>query len=622
MPRRTQVFQLAPWTGGVNSSVDPGVLPANDLVQADNVLFSTHGTRLKREGFSYFDSSLPACTKRSSSGTTRTLVFASSIHSAAPVDHKLVVGERIEVTLAGDTRYNCSRGTIASITTTTITNDTITYTFSGATSVTESIIADTTATVARDYSIIANRDVWYYNASNVAKEQIHVAVTSDGLLFKYDDAGRRTQITKDASATAFAVTPLTSAQIDTFNNIVILTFAGVGNTPKKFDPLDVSCLWYDLANAPDASIMRQHLGRIWMNDKTDPDRLNFSETFEPEIWLGNGDSGALYVAATDGDTLGISTIMPPYKGVLIVSKGDSVYQIVGEAPEEFQILPMTGGFGSISHQAAVAVDMDDVYFLSRRGFHSVVATNAKGDFDAAFLSKKIQPTFNSWHKPAHATMQGVYLSEINSVAWCVSEQDAMAGTSLWLFNPTIQDPQDGTQGVWYRWPSLNPQSICVRLDNDQKRLVIGNDAGRLLMSSNGTYSDVGSTGIPFRIKSGTIYPDGNPQTVKAFKKLTLLFKPRSRFNFTAYFKVDGNPAQAVTFSQHVTGDLLGSTFILGSSSLGTDAILAPVTKDVYGHGRGFSVEIFQTSADAQVEIYGLMVEYEGADLADEVNSET
>lgn len=62
MARRTQIFQQIPWNGGLNSSVDSGIIPSTDLTIADNVLFSSSGSRLKREGFSYYDkvSDIPA----------------------------------------------------------------------------------------------------------------------------------------------------------------------------------------------------------------------------------------------------------------------------------------------------------------------------------------------------------------------------------------------------------------------------------------------------------------------------------------------------------------------------------------------------------------------------------
>lgn len=120
MPTRTQFFKKIPWSGGLNSAVDPGVLPDGDLVTADNVVFGTSGSRLRREGFSYFDleSAIPTVSYRWSTGTTRTLVFLTELTTTSPVNNRLVAGERVNVTTSATsgneyTYYLTSTATIA-----------------------------------------------------------------------------------------------------------------------------------------------------------------------------------------------------------------------------------------------------------------------------------------------------------------------------------------------------------------------------------------------------------------------------------------------------------------------------------------------------------------------------
>ncbi len=618
MARRTQTYQQMPWNGGVNTSVDPGVLNPNDLVQADNVQFDVSGSRLKREGIDYFDTELPAVTHRSSSGTTRTLVFAASINIASPVDQKIVVGEKLTVAGSGNANYNSTACIVSAISTTTIANDTIAYTFSGASSLNESSTAASATTVTRNYDILGVHDLWYYDSSNNVKTQQLVAITSQGKWFRYDSAGRRTELTKAAAATTMAADP-TFCDMLTFNNRLLVTFSGRGNTPKVYNPNGGTTEWNDLGGTPpDGEFMQEHLGRVWMNDKDNRDRLHYSSTFNEAEWKGAGDSAAIDISIGDGDVEGIKAILPPYKGRLVVNKSGRSRMIVGEDPESFQVVPITDGLGSISHNAAAAVDMDDIFYTSRRGLHSLVATDTTGDFASNYLSTKIQPSFNGWNQSVLKNMQAVYVSNLNSIAFNVAESGDTKPVDLWFFNPTIQTA-DGQRGVWYRWPELNAQSLCTRLDAAGKvRLVMGNNQGRILIAQNGTYTDFADEAISYRVKSGTIYVDGNPQTIKGFKKLSLIFKPRGRFNFTVYFKVDNFPVQALVFEQDVQGDELGETFELGTSILGSNSVLAPFTKDIVGYGRGCSIEVFQSGVEAQVEIYGFIIEYEPADIADHV----
>lgn len=608
MARRTQIFQKIPWTGGVNTSVDPGVLDPNKLVQADNCVFSVAGTRIKRDSLNYFDSDLPAVATRSSSGTTRTLVFASDVTSAS--DMKIVVGEKLTIANAGNSNYNTTAAIVASV-----SGATITYTFSGASSLTEGSTAATSTTVARNYDIIGLIDLWYFDSSSDTNNQQLFAVTSQGLMFRYNSSGQRIVITKNAGATSLVADP-TTCDLIPFNNKLIITLSGVGNTPKLYTPTAGTDEWTDLSStAPDASIGRVFQGRLFLDDKTRKDFIHYSETMDETKWQGTGDSGGLPIYEGDGDPIGISAIFPPFKGRLIIAKGTKRYQMLGDSPETYFFSPLSEGVGAISHRAALAVEDDDIYHLSRRGAHSVVATDAQfGDFSGRYLSQQIQPTFNSWNLSKLNLSQGVYLQRINSAAWIVAEDGNTKPNAVWLYNPTLSQ-----EGEWYRWPALNAQSIAKRLFSDQERVVMGNNAGRILYADPTLLSDEG-VGISVRIKSGTIYVDGNSQTLKAFKKFGLLYKPRGDYSFTAYFKVDDFPVQALSFSQAVTGDVLGTTFVLGTSILGSESPLAPFMKDVYGHGRGCSIEIFQSGTDSEIEIYGYIIEYEPLDIADEVSA--
>lgn len=57
MAKRTIFFQKIPWLGGLNTTLDPALVPTDQLVIADNVLFALDGARRKRGGFQFFDTS-------------------------------------------------------------------------------------------------------------------------------------------------------------------------------------------------------------------------------------------------------------------------------------------------------------------------------------------------------------------------------------------------------------------------------------------------------------------------------------------------------------------------------------------------------------------------------------
>lgn len=605
MPRRTQIRTILPWNGGLNSTVDPGVLPEQDLVQADNIVFATSGARIKREGFEYFDTDIPNIITRSSSGTTRTLVFDASLLSAS--DDILVVGESITIssTAGGSEADYVGTFTITAISTTTLTDDTITYTAVG--SLAEGATSTSTLTAKKSSSILGIHEYWYTSGGDKVRRII--AITDQSLWFRYDENGNRKEISKDGAATA--ISGVTKVIFEVINNVLIIAFDGAANTPKKYDP-NTSADWFDLGGSPpNFSIMRQHLGRLFTNDKTNKDRLHYSSPGNAEEWQGVGDSAARDIYPGDGDEEGIISIAPSFKDSLFISKRSKIVEVTGESPEQFFPRPVSNGIGMVSHDAVVPVDLDDIMFMSDRGFHSLAATASHGDFESAFLSRKIQASFNDFENSRRNLTKGRYLPSLNSVAFSVTNDDQTEQSELWLFNVINKE--------WYRWPSISCEALATfTVDNSQKKLLCGTNEGRIIRSQSGDFTDPDDTGITSTIKTGALYADQNPQTLKMFKRLSVYFKPKGDFSFTVKYKVDNFAETSLTYEQAQSADTLGNTMVLGSSVLGIDEVLAPFTKDIEGIGRGITLTIEATGTETPVEIYGVSIEYELAD----VNQET
>lgn len=691
--RRAFPFLKVPWSGGINASVDPGVLPDDDLIVADNVVFSSTTTRLKREGHDAFDSTseLPVPSTRASSGTTKTIVFASALQPTSPDRHKLVLGERITVT--SDAAAESTYETTAEVT--SLTGSTITYEGSGSATESTTAVSSTFTIKRRPY--IHGRDFWYTNASGV-KLRYAVAVTDQGKIFRHDTDGNRIEITPnsktfttvdtgteratitghgwstgqlvyltttgslpgglsvntayyiiriDADTVQFATskanalastainltssgsgthtarirrldqpmgaTALTRVNSVVFNNKLIIGFSGVGNYPIIFDPLVSTTEYYELAiNSPDCDMLVEHLGRIFTNDKLELDFVHWCSTFDHTLWLGLGDSGGDFVSPGDGDPSGITCIFPSFKQTLFIGKKTKTYKVVGYTPEEFQFLPVSTGLGTEGSAVAAAIDLDDVIYISQRGVHSIKATDAYGDFDGAYLSQKIKPTFASWPKTQLAKINTVYIPDLSSVCFNIAEETSTQ-SAIWLFNVEKKE--------WYRWPNLSARAMWAYLDGDNKtRLMYSNGDGNLRLAQNGVFTDPGNVAIRYRIKTGQIYPDENPQTWKHFKKLSLLYKPRGRYSFTLKVWIDNLPIQTYSFSQGIEGDELGTAFILGQSVLGASSVFAPFTVDIEGHGRGIQFEVENDNRDEQVEIYGYSIEFEGADYNNETET--
>lgn len=700
MSRRTQLFPILPWEGGLNDSSDSAMIPPTDLTIADNIIYTTSKSKKKRSGRSYIGTPIPNVINRSSSGTTRTIVFDSSINISSPLDQILVIGEKISIASSGsgnDPSYVVSDVAILSITTTSITNDTITYT--GGSSLSESSTPTSTLVLTRSSTVLCLKDYWYLDSSNL-KAQYLMMGTSQGKFFRYDSNGRRKEIIKDTSAahnfsdsdvntgsdvitisthgyvngikgqltssgtlpaglslatdyfiiktgtntlklavsyqdsisgiavditsamgggthtftpsSATSITvPLTLVNMNVYNNKLIISLSGLGNTPKIYDPL-IDDEWIDLPGTPpDFSIAREHYGRLFVNQKDNPDRLHYCETFNHTIWNGLGDSGATDSSPGDGDPKGISAIGIPFKGDLYITKKGKAYRLIGQTPEEFYLDPISEGIGTDSHNSFVAVDEDDMFFVSPRGVHSVIATANHGSFESEFISKDIQRTYNTFSKGDLSKCSGAWIPTINSVAYLFTERDN--SKSIYLVN--VYEPD---RKKWYRWPDTSATCIADYEIDDEKKLIFGTSNGLIIEAENNNNFDFTSMPIRYRVKTGTIYPDNDPIGNKAFKSISFLYRPTGNFSFTATLKIDNLPTQSYFFSQTSGTDLLGSTFILGSSILGTSETFNPFTTTIDGYGRGITIQIDQNGIDESIEIYGIIIEWETAGLIQEV----
>ncbi len=603
MPARTQILQQIPWLGGLNTAVDAGVIPPSDLVRADNVIFTTSGVRRKREGFTYWDalSDIPTITHRSSSGTTRTLVFNATL-SNSTVD-KLVAGEGITIT-GTPAAYTVASGTVATIGTTNVTNDTITYTTAG--SLAETSTATSTLRITRRHAIVRIHDYW--RLSSGAQVQSVIAVTAQPKIFRYDSSGNRKEIVADGGGVTARTGTAEKVHAITFNDKVIIAQSRAGNTPIKYDP-DVDADWFDLAGTPpDFAFMAVHYNRIWTNDKANPDRLHYSATANPEKWQGADDSGALDIRPGDGDPTGIIAIFP-FKGRLFVMKTNKTYMVAGDTPENFQVIDVTAGLGAIAQGAVAAVDQNDVVYMSLKGVHSLSTTSNYGDFSGSFLSDKVQTTYNTFSSSRLQFTQAAYISTLNSVAFSIAEVGQADQNAIWLYN--VQNTS------WYRWPDVDCQCLATILLTNKQILFYGTSNGKIVRTQNGTYTDFTNVPISYFIKSGIVYPDNSPLTLKAFKRLSVFFRPTGTYSFTARFKVDRFAEQSLVFQEIADGDLLDVDFILGQSLLGSSAIFAPSALPVDGIGRGFTLEIEQAGSGEVIDIYGYAVEWESAEIAQE-----
>lgn len=454
-------------------------------------------------------------------------------------------------------------------------------------------------------SLLGISDFWF-GSSNGTKTQYIVGVDESFNVYQYSPTtGARTALSLSSTSTQWT-SAISSVSFETFNNKLIWAADGTDNKVMMWDG---SGTYENLSNAPEGSIVRQHLGRLWMNDKNNKDRLHYSETFDETVWNGLGDSGAIDIGIGDGDPDGITAIFPSFKGDLFVAKRTKLYRIKGYTPGFFEVELVSSGIGCVSHNSIALIDQDDMFFVSERGVHSMRATASFGDFEAKYLSSDIQKTFNdNFVKSRLKLCQAAYIPNINSYLLAVTDSDfsSTVNKALWAYNIEL--------GAWYLFaPNIDCESLAPVVSSGKRIFYIGSSTTRLgqglVDAENDTTESGSESAVLFNVATGFIFPSDNPYVVCGFKKIALVFNPTSGYNLTIRFQIDNQEEQILTLSGG-NSETLGNNFILGTSILQPNSVMEPAILSVDGYGRSFKLTIEQSTTDRNIELQGFTVEYE------------
>jgi len=475
------------------------------------------------------------------------------------------------------------------------------------------------AAITNNPTIKGGFDYWA-NLSNVKTQKIVVfdGQATSKAWFQAAGGGAWTELAKDATATA--PTNLKRVAFEVFNDDLIMALTddqSAGRAPVKWNNQEAGNTYKPLGGTPpNVRYIRKHQGRIWgAGNPANPDRLYFTSPGNHEEWNGTGDSGAIDIDPGDGDSSGITAIFPSFRGMLFVAKQNAIYKVSGSTPVDYKVEPVSYGLGCNSHNSAVAVDMDDIYFQSERGFHSLVLTEKFGDFEGAFLSNTIQGDFNALDKTMGVYVQGCWVPSLNSCMWCVSVGGASIMDTFWLYDVRFK--------AWYRWNGANPCALFRVEDSSTKikRAYFGDNGGRLSKTQTqsvgvSVYHDYTSTAITQTLETPFIWPDNDPATIKGFKKLGIWLKMPSGDTLSVSVRLAGvTEPQSLTFTSTASGTpKLDVDFILGTSELNADQSLrmTPYSMPIDGYATSLQLTFTQATVDKYCAIFGFWIEWEPA----------
>ncbi len=387
-----------------------------------------------------------------------------------------------------------------------------------------------------------------------------------------------------------------------------VVFSNGVDIPKKWDQTTLTNL---SSGAPYFSYSVYHLRRLWAcGYASSPSSIWYTAAGDITDFTGT-DSGTLIFDEDDGDrVMGMSS---PWQNRLYVFKGPnngSVWNVSGTSVSTLTKTRMFQAAPCVTHRSIVTTPTD-IYWASRHGIHSLSATDRFGDTQQALLSTPIQDTFQGLSESRLAQIVGFYHPSRNIAGWFCPEGGQ--NSVCLVYNYVLS--------VWsiWRFSGLAGASCMVAItpQTRKSRLYIGGYEGYVYAADQPTKSDENADqAYSYRIRTPIHQRFSDTLTElheKSFFSVTTLYRPMATSSTVTLTTYIDNILTATTsigtkaITTTVSGDLLGSTFILGQSLLGGRGTSAYDEFVIEGRGRSIQLEWEQNIAAGDVELYGYAV---------------
>lgn len=258
--------------------------------------------------------------------------------------------------------------------------------------------------------------------------------------------------------------------------------------------------------------------RLWgAVDATNPDRIYWSESFDPTNWdlnytLPDEGGGFLDIPTFDGSRI---RSIAPALGDVLVFKDRSMHRIVGTYPGEFQLVNVYGDEGTLAHRTAIRT-ADKVFFLGVDGLCVYNGTSV-----ATLASLGDRKAKGIWARVNQSYVSGACAALCDDVIYIALPLDASTANS----HVVEYNIQDGTYSLvacagitdWMMLKEGQKETLLVLVGAQMYRYdsgatILGSDiaaywnspeitlgtlssrksTGRLYMSINATSHDVGA----------------------------------------------------------------------------------------------------------------------------------
>lgn len=334
-----------------------------------------------------------------------------------------------------------------------------------------------------------------------------------------------------------------------------------------------------------------------------PFRLYRSDALDAEDWTTG--LATSFDVSYDGDPSGITALFGEFQGNFYFATRTAVYELVGNASADYKINKITAGIGCISNGSVVQTP-NDIIFASDRGVHSLKKLVTSDQTEINFLSRDIQKYYvKELTATSLARSIAVWDETQNLYLLTVGDSSSTGNNILLSYNITFN--------TWTIWEGVAARSAAKAIISNKVKILLGKEDGRVAYLDPELSTDFGS-GFTSRLKTGKIIPGGDLTAQKNFKSVTLLLSTTTVGSITVSWTVEGRESNYTASRSVALGTglgLLGSTFILGQSTLGIGRFI-PIKLSVGQVGYNYQMELLISGA-MNFEFYGYILEVEEQD---------
>jgi len=340
-----------------------------------------------------------------------------------------------------------------------------------------------------------------------------------------------------------------------------------------------------------------HRNRVWVGVGR---AIKYCGLGDETDWTTPNYAGQLPVPTSHGG--GVVGLLALWDRMIIFTT-DQVFQLTGTSPADFAIDPINFKYGHELSPYGVISAGNDIYFGSRRGAHALSVSFSQsltGDVIYDYISGFIEPTWQAINSGNWGNVFAVHDSQRSQLLFICSRTGA---TNSEAFVADYYHLDADGKPTWGTYSNMPFSSGCEVLSlNNAKELLFGGYDG-FVYRQNAALADDNGVNIPIQLQYIT---DGEIPEWDKFWRYLVMYTSANSGIMTVTTSYDfGQHVTANTFDlTNIGGDLLGTTFVIGSSALGV-VNYKQVRLPIPGHGRFVTVTL-GCSVVSKVTIGGMV----------------